>query len=91
VVEEKPITPDAATLLGLWQACRSIPGLNEQRWRYDHAELLMKWEDYGNRKSNVGWQVAYIVALEDGGADHVDNLRAVSFSARILKGDGPTG
>ena len=53
--------------------------------------MLMKWEDYGNRKSTVGWQLAYIVALDDGGTDHIDNLRAVSFFSRILKGNGPTG
>ena len=91
MVEEKPITLEEAALLGLWRSCCSIPRLNEQRWRYDHAEMLMKWEDYGNRKSTVGWQLAYIVALDDGGTDHIDNLRAVSFFSRILKGNGPTG
>lgn len=72
---------DESLRLGLWQACRAVPSLDAKRWRYDHAGLLMRWDEFGNGDSKVGWQLGYVVALADGGADHVDNLRAASYTA----------
>jgi hypothetical protein len=71
---------DEALRRRLWLSCRAVPGLNFERWRYDHADLLMKWDEFGNSESKVGWVLAYSVALEDGGADHIDNLRAVTHT-----------
>jgi len=77
----------------LWLACRAVPGLDAERWRYDHAGLLMKWDEFDSNTSKVGWHLAYnlayIVAPADGGADHNDNLQAVSFAA--LHGGEGTG
>jgi hypothetical protein len=72
----------------LWLTCRAVPGLNAERWRYDHADLLMKWDEYGNRGSKVGWQLSYIVTPADGGEDHIDNLRAVSFALPGAEDEG---
>jgi hypothetical protein len=48
----------------------------------------MKWEEYGNRGSKVGWQLSYIVTPADGGEDHIDNLRAVSFALPGAEDEG---
>jgi hypothetical protein len=77
--------------LDFWLACRAVPGLNAERWRYDHAGLLMKWDEFGNSTSKVGWQLAYIVAPAAGGADHEDNLRAVSFASLPAADQGTAG
>jgi hypothetical protein len=77
------VSQDAESRRALWNASGVIPGLNAERWRYDHARLLMKWDEYGNRASKVGWEISYVVAPAQGGADHIDNLHAVAFISGI--------
>lgn len=70
---------DEAVRRVVWNRCREVPGLKFERWRCDHADRLMKWEEHGNRASKVGWALAYVKALSEDGADHHDNLHAVAF------------
>jgi hypothetical protein len=61
----------------LWEAAKAHPTLDQRLWRIDPVGRLMHWSSFGKRHSAYGWDIRYIVALKDGGADHLSNLQAV--------------
>ncbi len=78
---------DEALRRHIWNRSHEVPWLRPERFRCDHADRLMKWEEYGNRASKVGWGLAYLHAPTDSGADHVDNLHAVALGEIITSPD----
>jgi len=44
----------------IWEKANLIVGYEPKKWRRDNYGNEIKWEDYGNRKSNYGWEIAHI-------------------------------
>ena len=48
--------------LYVWDKGTPIPGYDPNTWRRDAYGNIMKYSDFGNRKSEYGWERDHIVA-----------------------------
>jgi len=44
----------------IWEKANLITGYEPNKWRRDNYGNEIKWDDYDNRKSNYGWEIAHI-------------------------------
>ncbi len=76
-----------ATKLAVWNDCRACPNFSSAEWRYDRYGAPMKWDEYGNRSSEHGWEIAHIVPPLEGGNDDLGNLQALHWSNNAFKSE----
>ncbi len=62
----------------VWQKGREIPGWSSLIWRWDDFGRVIRYPDYGNRRSQYGWEIDHITPLSQKGADHISNLRPLN-------------
>lgn len=79
---------DESTKRAVWNACRICPGYDAATWRYDRYGTPMKWEQYGNRSSEHGWEIDHIHPQSKGGGDQRSNLQALNWKNNASKSDG---
>lgn len=60
----------------VWNKAAEMLGHPPDTWRKDHTGRPMNWQEYMNPECNNGWKIVHITAIEDGGTDEPDNLRA---------------
>ena len=57
-------------------------------WGYDAYGNSIKYEDYGNSKSQWGWDIDHSKPLANGGTDHLNNLQPLKcYDNRVVKSD----
>lgn len=57
-------------------------------WGYDAYGNSIKYEDYGNSKSQWGWDIDHSKPLAHGGTDHLNNLQPLKcYDNRVVKSD----
>ncbi len=56
--------------------------------RKDRCGAWIKFEDYGNRGSEYGWEIDHIVPVSKGGSDGLFNLQPLHWDNNMAKGDG---
>lgn len=44
----------------IWEKANLITGYEPNKWRRDNYGNEIKWDDYDDRKSNYGWEIAHI-------------------------------
>jgi hypothetical protein len=59
----------------VWMRGRFHYSLNPADWRYDDADNLICWDDYGKANATHGWEIDHIVPLSRGGTNALSNLR----------------
>jgi len=59
-----------------------------QETKFDECNNEMKFSDYGNIKSNFGWEIDHIIPVANGGNDDLSNLQALQWRENRKKGDG---
>jgi hypothetical protein len=59
----------------VWMKGRVVAGMDPSEWRHDEFGSLIRWDDYGNRNSDFGWEIDHVLPLSLGGADHLGNMR----------------
>lgn len=69
----------------VWEKGRVVEGNDPKVWRKDECEAWIKRSDYGNRKSQYGWEIDHI---SPGGEDVLSNLRPLQWENNVDKGDG---
>lgn len=73
--------------LHVWLKGIPVPGYNPAEWRQDAYGNWMKYSDYGNTRSQYGWQIDHILPTAKGGSDQLENLRPLNWLANQRKGD----
>jgi hypothetical protein len=71
----------------VWLNAAIIPGKDISLWRQDRCGAHMYWRDYGNTKSEWGWEVDHVIPVSLGGTDIVHNLQALQWRNNRRKGD----
>lgn len=70
----------------VWQKAKRISSLSDDL-RKDRYGNHIKYSEYGNTRSNYGWEVDHIHPVSKGGADHIDNLQPLQWEVNRKKGD----
>ena len=68
--------------------CSSAGSPDEIRIDVEGNPICRK--DYGNRKSNMGWEVDHIIPKSKGGSDDLVNLQPLQWRANARKQDYQT-
>jgi hypothetical protein len=55
--------------------------------RKDKCGKMIKFDEYGNRNSEYGWEIDHILAVANGGDDDLDNLQPLYWQNNVKKGD----
>ncbi|MBL0210766.1 MAG: HNH endonuclease [Holophagaceae bacterium] len=80
--------PFGQTTIGVvWAKGRPINGYEPKDWRYDICGKPLKFTDYGNTKSNHGWEVDHIKPVAKDGTDDLDNLQPLQWEINRDKSD----
>ena len=74
------------TKIAVWDKGTPIPGRDPTTWRRDAYGNIMKYSEFGNRKSEYGWERDHIAASALGGPDTVDNMRPLHWRANASLG-----
>ena len=69
----------------LWQKAKPIPNLDPNEWRFDHLGARIRFDDYGNRDSEFGWERDHVITIADGGTDDIDNLRPLQWRNNLAR------
>lgn len=79
---------DKETILKFWNKARPYGNLDPAQYRIDECGALMRFDDYGNRDSDYGWEIDHIVPVSRGGTNELSNLRALQWDNNATRGDG---
>ncbi len=69
----------------VWKKGKVVDGDDESRWRKDECGAWIGRQEYGNRKSQYGWEIDHI---SPGGNDQLSNLRPLQWENNVDKSDG---
>lgn len=75
-----PITIDT-----VWEKGLIAKTLAPEKWRYDECGSLIKYDEYGNRDSDYGWEIDHIVRPKDGGSNDLSNLRPLQWENNVKR------
>jgi hypothetical protein len=75
------------TVEAVWNKGTPISGYDSKMWRRDKCGHAMKRDDYGNTKSEYGWEVDHIKPVAKGGSDDLGNLHPLYWETNRDKSD----
>lgn len=70
-----------------WDKCAKVSGLNPREYRMDNYMNVIKYSEYGNRRSGSGWEIDHIKPFSKGGTNDDSNLQALQWYENVLKGN----
>lgn len=62
----------------VWNNTSSLPNYSSNKYRFDYKDHKLYRHSY-LKPYKMGWFIEYIKALDDGGRDDVNNMRATSM------------
>ncbi len=68
----------------VWNKGASTLLFEDDLWRQDAEENLIKRDEYGNRDSDYGWEIDHIIP---NGNDDMSNLQPLQWEANVRKSD----
>jgi 5-methylcytosine-specific restriction endonuclease McrA len=74
-----------------WERARPIEGWLPSIWRHDRYASVIKYEDYGKRSSEHGWEIDHIIPSALGGSDAYSNLAALHWRNNASLGGALSG
>ena len=69
----------------VWVKGHEIDDFDSSLWRRDDFGVPMKYDDYGNRNSEHGWEIDHIITVDDGGSDDLSNLRPLNYKSNLAR------
>ena len=74
---------DPETIQAVWNKGAPAYNLAPDEWRRDDYDNLINRDRYGNRDSDVGWEIDHIKPKSEGGSDDLSNLRPLYWEKNI--------
>lgn len=78
---------DTEIINNVWKKARIVNGFNPDIWRQDYAGAWIKKSEYGNCKSDFGWEIDHQKPVVKGGNDSSSNLVPLQWENNRSKGD----
>ena len=73
----------------VWDMAKKCDPENEALgFRKDECGAWIKWDKYGDRSSDYGWEIDHIKAVANGGNESLNNLRPLHWKNNAVKQDG---
>ena len=72
----------------VWDKATVIRNYDEKKFRKDQCKAWIVRNEYGNRKSDYGWEIDHITPVSAGGRDILSNLRPLHWENNLTKSDG---
>lgn len=76
------ITKDA-----VWAKARLDREYHPEEYRRDACGKLIRFKDFGDRTSELGWDIDHIKPVLGGGSDYLFNLQPLHWRSNLEKGD----
>ena len=83
LMPQKEIKPLARKV---WQKGKPVFGYDRKVWRRTKYGRLIKYSDYGNRRSKYGWEIEHSKPKAAGGSDRLSNLLPEQWYENVAKG-----
>lgn len=71
----------------VWDKGEEIKGKNANEWRYDTYCNPIQCSEYGNRRSEFGWEKDHIEPKSKGGLDVLENFQPLQWRENVRKGN----
>lgn len=71
----------------VWGKATPIPGYDPDFWRTDRLGNVIRFDHYGDRNSEYGWEADHIVPSSKGGSDSLANQQPLHWRANVVKSD----
>ena len=71
----------------VWEKGTPVYRLNPDKYRKDMSKNLIKRSEYGNRKSDYGWEIDHSKPKSKGGTEHLNNLQPLQWLENVKKGN----
>ncbi|MBC3934315.1 HNH endonuclease signature motif containing protein [Undibacterium rugosum] len=79
---------DEAMKLHIWNKASTVDHVDASTWRRDQCGAWIKYTEFGNRFSDYGWEIDYILPLAEGGVHEEKNLRPLQWENQLSKREG---
>jgi len=70
----------------VWNKGQIVQNNNQEIWRKDQCDAWIKYNEYGNRNSDYGWEIDHIDCNTDNNS--LSNLRPLQWKNNLDKSDG---
>ena len=75
----------------VWEKGKIVPGNDPTILRQDDCGAWIMRTEYGNRRSQYGWEIDHIQPKDNGGSDALSNLRPLQWQNNASKGNSRLG
>ena len=78
-----------ATLRTVWNKATIVAGQDPNHLRKDQCGAWIRYNEHGNRNSELGWEADHVYPKSLGGSSDVGNLQPLHWQNNVAKSDKP--